>query len=244
MAAENGDLWENIEAKELLRIFMAIPHYTYLILKILDDLTEPISQRVQQKDEFVVGLRFSFHKMFNIYLHQLTPNAIVSLWIFIWVVQSHGVELDFLSMLFSKKDALDRKHNEILGNYSKPEHRLNHVFYVIGFFYPDYPNMRIAPAIEGTWFIMLRGKARRLLVILVDFTFKHHRRKKASLKKQWEGNSNGVLDATTPLESIHNHLQGRSIRLNYLLKHKGFHIGLLKTPSNYVFIANEYSASH
>jgi hypothetical protein len=61
-----------------------------------------------RKDEFVVfqsflkvGLRFSFHKMvvavlkkFNIYLHQLTPNAIVSLWIFIWVVQSHGVELD------------------------------------------------------------------------------------------------------------------------------------------------------
>jgi hypothetical protein len=49
---------------------------------------------------------------------------------------------------------IERKHNEILGNYSKPEsealqrafaprkrHRLNHVFDVIGFFYPDYPNM-------------------------------------------------------------------------------------------------------
>jgi hypothetical protein len=33
-------------------------------------------------------------KRFNIYLHQLTPNDIVHLGIFIWVVQSQGVEPD------------------------------------------------------------------------------------------------------------------------------------------------------
>jgi hypothetical protein len=33
-------------------------------------------------------------KRFNIYLHQLTPNAIVHLGIFIWVVRSQRVELD------------------------------------------------------------------------------------------------------------------------------------------------------
>jgi hypothetical protein len=32
--------------------------------------------------------------MFNIYLHQLTQNAMVPLEIFIWVVRSQGVELD------------------------------------------------------------------------------------------------------------------------------------------------------
>jgi hypothetical protein len=47
------------------------------------------------------GLRFSLHKMivailkrFSIYLHQLTPNAIVRLEIFIWAVRSQGIELD------------------------------------------------------------------------------------------------------------------------------------------------------
>jgi hypothetical protein len=46
-----------------------------------------------------VGLIFPFHKMivavlkrFNIYLHQLTLNAIVRLGIFIWVVRIQGVE--------------------------------------------------------------------------------------------------------------------------------------------------------
>jgi hypothetical protein len=33
-------------------------------------------------------------KRFNIYLHQLTPNAIVRLAIFIWDVQSQGIEFD------------------------------------------------------------------------------------------------------------------------------------------------------
>jgi hypothetical protein len=48
-----------------------------------------------------VDLRFPLHKMivallkrFNIYLHQLTPNTIVRLEIFIWVVQSPVAELD------------------------------------------------------------------------------------------------------------------------------------------------------
>jgi hypothetical protein len=61
-----------------------------------------------KEDEVVVfqsfmkaGLRFPLHKtivavlkMFSIYLHQLTPNAIVHLEIFIWVVWSQGVEPD------------------------------------------------------------------------------------------------------------------------------------------------------
>jgi hypothetical protein len=44
------------------------------------------------------GLRFPLHKVivailkrFNIYLHQLTPNAIVRLGFFIYAVQSQGV---------------------------------------------------------------------------------------------------------------------------------------------------------
>jgi hypothetical protein len=61
-----------------------------------------------REDEVVVfqsflkaGLRFPLHKTivtvlkrFNIYLHQLTPNAIVCLEIFIWVVRSQGIEHD------------------------------------------------------------------------------------------------------------------------------------------------------
>jgi hypothetical protein len=59
-----------------------------------------------KEDEVVVfrsflkaGLRFPWHKMivailkrFNIYLHELTPNAIVRLGIFICVVQGQGIE--------------------------------------------------------------------------------------------------------------------------------------------------------
>jgi hypothetical protein len=47
------------------------------------------------------GLRFPLHKMvvavlkrFDIYLHQLTPNVIVRLGIFIWAVRSQGIEFD------------------------------------------------------------------------------------------------------------------------------------------------------
>jgi hypothetical protein len=48
---------------------------------------------------FKAGLRFPLHEMigdvlkdFEIYLHQLTPNAIVRLSVFIWTLQSQGVE--------------------------------------------------------------------------------------------------------------------------------------------------------
>jgi hypothetical protein len=60
--------------------------------------------RSQEKDEVVVfksffkaGLRFPLNKMiadvlkkFGIYLHQLTPNAIVRLSVYIWALRSQG----------------------------------------------------------------------------------------------------------------------------------------------------------
>jgi hypothetical protein len=62
----------------------------------------------QENDEVVVfrsffkaGLRFPLNEMigevlkdFKIYLHQLTPNAIVRLSVFIWALQSQGVDLN------------------------------------------------------------------------------------------------------------------------------------------------------
>jgi hypothetical protein len=52
------------------------------------------------KSFFKAGLRFPLHGMiadvldnFEIYLHQLTPNAIVRLSVYIWALQSQGVEL-------------------------------------------------------------------------------------------------------------------------------------------------------
>jgi hypothetical protein len=51
------------------------------------------------KSFFKAGLRFPLHEMiadvlenFEIYLHQLTPNAIVRLSVFIWALRSQGVE--------------------------------------------------------------------------------------------------------------------------------------------------------
>jgi hypothetical protein len=51
------------------------------------------------KSFFKAGLRFPLHGMiadvlenFEIYLHQLTPNAIVRLSVYIWALQSQGVE--------------------------------------------------------------------------------------------------------------------------------------------------------
>jgi hypothetical protein len=51
------------------------------------------------KSFFKAGLRFPLNKMiadvlhkFGIYLHQLTPNAIVRLSVYIWALQSQGVE--------------------------------------------------------------------------------------------------------------------------------------------------------
>jgi hypothetical protein len=52
------------------------------------------------KSFFKAGLRFPLHRMiadvlenFEIFLHQLTPNAIVRLSVFIWALRSQGVEL-------------------------------------------------------------------------------------------------------------------------------------------------------
>jgi hypothetical protein len=51
------------------------------------------------KSFFKAGLRFPMHRMiaevlekFGIYLHQLTPNAIVRLSVYIWALRSQGVE--------------------------------------------------------------------------------------------------------------------------------------------------------
>jgi hypothetical protein len=51
------------------------------------------------KSFFKAGLRFPLNKMiadvlkkFGIYLHQLTPNAIVRLSVYIWALRSQGVE--------------------------------------------------------------------------------------------------------------------------------------------------------
>jgi hypothetical protein len=48
-----------------------------------------------------VGLRFPLHKMlvevlkkFGIFLHQLTPDALVKVEIFIWAIRSQGLEPD------------------------------------------------------------------------------------------------------------------------------------------------------
>ena len=62
---------------------------------------------VPKKDEVVVfksfrtGLRFPLNEMigevlknFEIYLHQLTPNAIVRLSVFIWALRSQGMRPD------------------------------------------------------------------------------------------------------------------------------------------------------
>jgi hypothetical protein len=47
------------------------------------------------------GLRFSLHKMlvivlktFKIYIHQLTPEALIRVGVFIWAMRSHGLEPD------------------------------------------------------------------------------------------------------------------------------------------------------
>jgi hypothetical protein len=54
---------------------------------------------VDFKSFFKAGLRFPLHGMiadvlenFEIYLHQLTPNAIVRLSVFIWALRSQGEE--------------------------------------------------------------------------------------------------------------------------------------------------------
>jgi hypothetical protein len=69
-------------------------------------LVERKLSRSREKNEVVVfkslfkaGLRFPLNKMiagvlkkYGIYLHQLTPNAIVRLSVYIWALRSQGVE--------------------------------------------------------------------------------------------------------------------------------------------------------
>jgi hypothetical protein len=65
-----------------------------------DTITKPESDEVVVfKSFFKAGLRFPLHGMiadvlenFEIYLHQLTPNDIVRLTVYIWALRSQGVE--------------------------------------------------------------------------------------------------------------------------------------------------------
>jgi hypothetical protein len=63
-------------------------------------LPEP-DEVVVFRDFMKAGLRFPLHKMlvevlkrFEIYIHQLTPEALIKIWVFIWVMRSQGLEPD------------------------------------------------------------------------------------------------------------------------------------------------------
>jgi hypothetical protein len=74
------------------------------LVRFAGDETTPTSKDdevVVFKSFFKAGLRFPLNKMigevlknFEIYLHQLTPNAIVRLSIFIWALRSQGMDPD------------------------------------------------------------------------------------------------------------------------------------------------------
>lgn len=87
---------------------------------------------LSEKDEVVVyqsfmkvGLQFPLHKMlvevlkrFDIYLHHLTPEALVRVGVFIWVVRSQGVEpnVDCFAIFtssFTKQKQLGRNSTTI-----------------------------------------------------------------------------------------------------------------------------------
>jgi hypothetical protein len=60
-----------------------------------------VDEVVVYKGFMKVGLRFPLHKMlvevlkrFEIYLHQLTPKALIKITVFIWVMRSQGLEPD------------------------------------------------------------------------------------------------------------------------------------------------------
>jgi hypothetical protein len=95
----------NLTSKEdILRYLTALAILTMLILRLGGDelVLNPREDEVVMFRSFLkVGLRFPLHetvvvilKRFNIYLHWLTPNAIVPLGIFIWAVRSQGVKFD------------------------------------------------------------------------------------------------------------------------------------------------------
>jgi hypothetical protein len=60
-----------------------------------------VDEVVVFKSFMKAGLRFPLHKMlvevlktFEIYLHQLTPEALIKVGVFIWAMRSQGLELD------------------------------------------------------------------------------------------------------------------------------------------------------
>jgi hypothetical protein len=74
------------------------------LVRFVGEETTPAPKKdevVVFKSFFRVGLRFPLNEMigevlknFEIYLHQLTPNAIVRLSVFIWALRSQGMSLD------------------------------------------------------------------------------------------------------------------------------------------------------
>jgi hypothetical protein len=87
---------------EVLNHFSYIDNVYWVRLGGDDLVPNPKEDKVVVFRSFLkAGFRFPLHKTtiavlkrFNIYLHRLTPNAIVCLEIFISVVWSHGIELD------------------------------------------------------------------------------------------------------------------------------------------------------
>jgi hypothetical protein len=81
---------------EVLNQFGYIDNIDWVRLGGDDLVSKPKEDEVVVFRSFLkAGLRFPLHKIvvvvlkrFNIYLHQLTPNAIVCLGIFIWAVRS------------------------------------------------------------------------------------------------------------------------------------------------------------
>jgi hypothetical protein len=74
------------------------------IVRVEGENTVPLPEAdkvVVFKSFMKVGLRFPLHKMlvevlktFEIYLHQLTPEALIKVGVFIWPMRSQGLEPD------------------------------------------------------------------------------------------------------------------------------------------------------
>ena len=74
------------------------------IVRVRGENTVPLPEAdevVVFKSFMKVGLRFSLHKIlvevlktFEIYLHQLTPEALIKVGVFIWAMRSQGLEPD------------------------------------------------------------------------------------------------------------------------------------------------------
>jgi hypothetical protein len=93
---------------------------------------------ILEKDEVVIyrsflkaGLRFPPHKMlaevlkrFEIYLHQITLEALIKVGIFIWAVRSQGLELDAYcfcnihELIYQTKDIGKEQYHNNFGCYT------------------------------------------------------------------------------------------------------------------------------